>query len=247
MSEGDGSVQPRRGLLRRRWLIWSAVTIVLTAYVLSGFIEASSTTAEIDLVPGREFDIKVLRIMPNPIELELLLDRKVADKAYRDGCCPDQETRRTNASDLSKVGAPVQIALSSWFGGPVTYNAEPAIYYSDLISRSMIADAGDGKPVSWDEANEASRPQFRLYPGLNNVQIKVVAVDPALVGETAQVLIENPLSLKWAKPNNGWLIWSVLLSPIFALIQLVWALVLLLLGWMNRRRSSVLREQRGQG
>lgn len=211
----------------------------MAIYIAGGVVETSSTTATIELIPGREFEIRIWRVMPNPIEFSLNLDKGLVNKADQGECCVSKETGTPNLFVFSNPGAPVQVTLSSWLEGPVIYAAQPAVSYPNTFQRRMTADIVDGKPAFWQRAWEVSRTQFNLHSGLNYVRLKVISVDPALVGGPAQVFVQAPLSIKWAQPNNGWLMWGLILSPIFTFIQLVWASVLIVSHLIKCRRAKV--------
>ena len=246
MSEDErSSLKQRRASPLRAWLIWSVVSLALALYVIGGVVETRETTAKIELNPGREFEIKILRTMPNPIEFALVFDKGVVNRADPGKCCEGVRTTTSGLFVFTSLGASVQVVLSSRFAGPVLYAAQPAKHYPNTFERRMTADIVDGKPAFWERAWEVSRPQFRLHSGLNNVHVKVISVDPALVGESVQVVVDPPLSIKWVRPNNEWLIWGLFLWPIFVVIQMIWALVLIGRGWVRPRQARKVEVQQG--
>lgn len=226
------------------WFVWSVVTFVLAIYVAGGFIEANSTTAKIDLVPGREFNLKILRVMPNSIQLQMLFSKDTADRVDLGRCCSYEATSTPGLSILTNTGASVRIALSSWLNEAVFYEAWPAAHAQNESSRHMTSDIINGKMVSREQGWKNPVPKFELYPGLNNVSLKVMSVDQALIGESVQVVVEPSLSIKWSS-NSNWLVWGLLLFPAFIAIQLAWAVVLVILTWVKFKRTKVLSAQQG--
>ncbi|WP_230531353.1 hypothetical protein [Microvirga roseola] len=230
------------------WLTWLAVSATMAGYVAAGSVEATSTTTKIELIPGRAFELKLVRVVPNAIDFLLLFDGLETDRRELGKCCPTAATETPNLEVFTEPGASVQVSLSSSRVSPVTYVAWPAQRGDKLIlERHMMGEIVDGQAAMWVQPPPEPRTEFMLYPGLNRVRLKVTSVDPALVGEAVQVRIEAPLSLKNAKPNTVWLFWGLVLWPVFAFIQIVWALVLIGATWIKSRRLAALRTERASG
>jgi hypothetical protein len=66
---------------------------------------------------------------------------------------------------------------------------------------------------------------LRLQPGMNIVNIAVIAVERPLVGEEVELSVKPALGFYNSMPNVGWL-WPSLLWPFFAIILAGWAIAL---------------------
>lgn len=190
--------------LKIRWLILSAAILVLFSGAFAAYVSSSPAIASLTLTEGHAVDISVFRFSPDTARIRLEFD-----------CAPYQrrpelgEYAATTGSDYLEFRYPGQQVLVKVQSteSTVEYEAMPASGYgAGHIRRNLVVRKNDGNEnrFAWppNHATLAVLPR-----GLSSITLTVVAIGPALAGETVRIVIEPPLSFKSAMPGYGFLWW----------------------------------------
>ena len=192
---------------RLRLGAWLLVMLAMLLALGMGALAIATTTstAQLPLVVGADTTLDVYRLLPDSARLSLALPRRGAGTAVI-----DHSLVRVRIADAA--AAEVQEAL-------------PTHAWSTRLRWRELAPPGQeahGHPL-------ASR--LPLAAGRSQLQVTVLAVDPALRGEIAAIQVRPPLGFKHADPRLAWL-WWFYLWPIYALVLVLLAGVW---GWRMRR------------
>ncbi len=199
---------------QRRWVYWAGASIVLGLYCSAGFIASRTEVLQLKLKPGATVDLRLFRIAPQSLAMELWFARK--DWNDRRPELGDHTTRvgAMGRSELVNSGKQVRLIVSSSRENPVVFEASPASGFArHYISRTL-------QPL------EPGVPLLGL--GFNSAMVTVDAVDPTLMAETAQLAVIPALGFKALQKNVLWL-WLWFMWPLFLLLQAAWAGLLVLL------------------
>ncbi|MEO6382727.1 MAG: hypothetical protein ABIO35_12185 [Nitrobacter sp.] len=211
---------------RRSWIVWTAVSAVLAIYCEVGFLASMTAFADLKLEPGQKAELSLLSVMPRPLSMEVWFRRKSAQDRRPElgswATAPDDFSGRLK---FENPGAALRVVASLPGQTPRVFEAMPASGYSSQdISRRLTSDlAVETGTWRWPP-NRLGSPTVQA--GLATLTIQISQVDPEIAGETVRLAVLPALGFKVAQDNVSWL-WFWFAWPLFAVVQVVWAVVLI--------------------
>jgi hypothetical protein len=218
--------------MKKAWLIWLSVTVILIAYAVAGFVTSYSNSVEVRLEPGFFVEVTLLRLADDRLRMELefqgdhWLRPELGDSAAR-----------TDGGRLTfrQAGSPVRMTAST-SSKSVLYEAMPLSAHGLHTSyRQMTSDLSI-EPDVWRWPPDLGR-DLVVHRGFNTVKIQTVSVGAPLVGEVARLSVIPPLSFKACMPSVCWLWWWNL-WPLIVLVQAIWAAAIVIVARTRLRRSE---------
>ena len=222
--------------LRGAWMTWALATLALALYALGAEIEAHVETVPLFLTPGTTAEIGVLRVFPNPLQLDIELPCPPASPASI-ALPPPPPTIESGLLKL-KPEPLVRLEVTDAEGTskPVVFESMPLNGACTGPVRRLTTNIAVA-PGLYRWPPPAETPSLMLSPGWTQLRIKVVAAEPPLSGRRTELYALGSIQLNASQPNVGWLWPALYLDLLFPVTQLVW-LVVLVRRTLRRRRAG---------
>jgi hypothetical protein len=192
-------------------------------------------SADLKLEPGRKAELSLLSVTSRPLSMEVWFQRKNAqDRRPELGSWVTAPDNLSGLMKFENPGAALRVVASLPGQSPKAYEAMPTEGYSsqEMVRRltsDLAVQAGTWRwPPNW-------RDSPTLQAGFAKVTIQISHVDPEIAGETIRLVVLPALGFKVVQDNVSWL-WFCFAWPLLAVVQAVWAVVLIFRG--KRAKSS---------
>lgn len=221
----------------RSWWAWAATTFFMALYVAVARVESTSIRAPLELRPGNEIELTVFRVFAEEMSAGL---------SYRNECVllpdgafsPFWNTTYKEVPGYSVYTPAPKIWLEIGNGNhkPVLYEAMPDRNCWGIFRR-LTANLSIA-PGVYPRPPPAPVPGVSLDRFRNNLGIKVVEVDPQVLGRTVEVSVLAPLGFKGGDADLFIFWFAFFLEPVFWVTQSIWLLSLLARWWWSIREKA---------
>lgn len=219
--------------LRSAWLTWGLATVGLALYAFAAEIEARVTSMPLLLTPGTTVEFGVLRVFPNPLQLDIELP---CPPPASPGAVPkppeiDNGLLKLKPEPLVRL----EVTDAEGTAKPVVFESMPLNGPCTGPVRRLTTNLAVA-PGIYRWPPPAETPALMLGPGWNQVRLKVVSAEPPLTGRRTELYALGSIQLATSQPNVGWLWPALYLDLLFPVTQAVW-LVILIRRTARRRRA----------
>jgi hypothetical protein len=211
--------------LRVAWLIWLVATLLQCAYFVSGYIAARTISVPFVLSAGFVFDQNVFRFGHDRLRMQLQFSGTHTARPELGDFGTKGEWRAAGRLEFPNPGAEIRLKASSVSSEvSIPYSALPKTGYNQFhIWRDLVAELNEAPGIwKWPPTNHG----LPLKPGNIDIRIEVAAVGPKLASESVNLLIRPEIGFKACGSQVCWL-WWWFTWPIFLIVQLIWAGLLL--------------------
>lgn len=191
--------------LRLGWWLLATLVVLLVLCTAAHAVASTTASARLPLVVGAGTSLKVYRLLPDSPRLSLAIARRGRGGDAVQSALVRLRIAHATASELQEA-----LPRSAWS--------------RELLWRMLV-------PVRDGAIARRAASRILLPIGRSPLEITVLAVDPALHGETVTISVEPPLGFKQADPRLGWL-WWFYFWPVYAALLAVFAGVL---AWRTSR------------
>jgi hypothetical protein len=212
---------------------WWLLTILLVVSAVGALIyeiSSSSITVPIRLNKDEKAEVSVYRVLPATLQVSLKFNRP-SGKAFGLG---SSETRYGgDGLCFLSPGEPIKFVVQG-AGQAATYEALPNSVVTGTVFQRTLVPFSESKNLNrctWPPDNSL-RPL--LPSGFSTVSVTITDVGQGIVGEQVSLVIEPPVSLK-ATASNYRIVWFFTFWRVYALILLVYALILVLFSGLGKR------------
>ena len=221
--------------LRGAWMTWLLATVALALYALAAEIEARVESVPLFMTPGTTAEMGVLRIFPNPLQLDIELPCPPAPPT---SISPPAPPTIENGLLKLKPDPVVRLEVTDAEGTskPVVFESMPLNGACTGPVRRLTTNIAVA-PGIYRWPPPAETPSLMLMPGWTQLRVKVVAAEPPLAGRRTALYALGSIQLNTSQPNVGWLWPALYLDMLFPVTQLVW-LVVLVRRTLRRRRGA---------
>jgi hypothetical protein len=208
--------------MKKAWLVWWIVTLILSAYCLTGFVASYPNRVDIKLEAGAAATLTLVRLAEDHLRMELLFRGDHRERPELGDYTTQGDWNRTGLLEFAQPGSAIRIVASKQKTDAVLFEAMPKEGWGvDIATRRLTSNLPVG-PGVWRWPEQTLSPQLVLQPGFNTVTLEVRSVEPPLVGETVQLIAQPPLGFKSSQPSVSWL-WAWFLWPAALCVQAAWA------------------------
>jgi len=217
------------------WLIWLAVSVILSAYVALGIVAAKATVAQLKLTPGETIELSVFRLFDHFLVFNLEFAAPGCSQRSELGSWSQSLPEQEPGLLKLRPGADVLIDVAS-NGQTVRYEAMPLSSYCHGNGRNMTSNLSIA-PGVWRWPPPEDRPRNALPAGSTPLTFRVVNVGDPLVGEEVGLIIHPAAGFKTCYEPACVFAPGLLLWPVLFAIQVLWGIALGLSMWRIRRRE----------
>lgn len=218
--------------MRTSWYIWLGATVLLALYTWAGSVASKTDMIGLTLEPGYSTQVHLFRFAQDHLRMRLIFQGSHARRLEMGDYGTRSDWRATGLLKFDHPGSAIRIVASMHATAPIAYEALPKSGSSSFDVTRTLTPGTSVSPGVWRWPPTSKG--LALHPGASSVDIRVDAVEQPLIGERVELWVEPALDFKTAMPNIGWL-WPSLLWPLFAIVLVLWAVVLWVIG---RRRSK---------
>ncbi|UPK05021.1 hypothetical protein [Bradyrhizobium sp. 170] len=211
--------------MRAAWLIWLVTTLVLSVYFVSGYIASRTVSIPIVLSAGFIVNQELFRFGHDRLRMELEFSETHTHRPELGESGVKGDWRSTGRLEFPNPGTEILLKASSELSEiPTAYSALPKSSHNQFHTRrDLVAELNEAPGIwKWPPTNFG----LALRPGINDIRIEVATVGPKLDGEGINLIIRPEIGFKACGSQVCWL-WGWFAWPLFLLIQLIWAGVLL--------------------
>jgi hypothetical protein len=209
--------------MTRAWWIWLCTTLLVGLYCAAAHVESALVETPIKVEAGFRSSMKIARLADNLLSMRLDFSESINYRSEPPTAYPEKPWPASSEKRYSRPSPALKLKVSAG-SQSVIYEAEQGSVFRSLTSNLSIA------PGVWRWPPPLDRPEIILHAGVTELSIEVLLVEAPLTGMSARLLVYPPLH--WKKPNKDleWvgILWLGQLWPLFALVQLVWAVLLLI-------------------
>lgn len=224
---------------KAHWILFGALTALLGVAMAAFVVSSTANLVSVALVPGTQVSVRVYRLLPAPLNLELRFNRRGwNDKRPELGTfLSNADFRERGYLQFKQPGEPVTVHVTSTAGLDRNFDALPVgAYNGTIMDRSLVPSDiyGPSHRLAWTPGSGAL-PGRMLPSGVSELTISVVDVGPSLVGENVTLIVSAPVGFKQVASGYGWL-WWLYLWPVFATILAIYFIVLCWRSYQALRR-----------
>lgn len=218
-------------VLKISWYVWKLSLWVTLAGAIAFHISSWPTSIEVQLLPNSEYEITVIRPLPDVVRLGLNFQRSGwRDKRpelgeYRTG----EEWKTTGYFDFQNAGEPVRLIVRNG-DREVVYKAEPSGAFSERSILRELRPDDKGHAYSRFTWPENAESYVSISPGVTRLKVVFSEVGSKIAGEKVSLIVQAPISWKFCRVNYLGL-WWFMFWPLYLL-------VLMGLGEILRRLSK---------
>lgn len=219
-----------RGTIRRAWWGWAVSTflvLLLFCDTLIGRTASIHTIVPFRLTPDQTVSVTIFRLFQDQLYFGLAFERHCSDLGDW------RASREKDGFLYLHPGTEIRIMASVPAAPPVTFEAMPnespcnTAYKSELRMTSNLSVASG----VWHWPPPPNPAYIPLHRGYNQLAFRVTAVGEPLIGESVDLFVTAPISLKEARGSARWfwcgsLLWDLLpweIWPIAAIGLAIWA------------------------
>jgi len=170
--------------LRIGWWLLAAAVVLLALGKAAHSVASTTATARLPLVVGAGTSLTLYRLLPEHPRLSLAFARRLRGEEVVSAGRVRLRIAHAAATELQEA-----LPRSSW--------------NRQLLWRMLT-------PLRAGATARRLPSRINLPAGRSALEVTVLAVDPALLGQTVTVSVEPPLGFKQADPRLGWLWWFYL-------------------------------------
>lgn len=214
---------------KAHWILFGTLTALLGVAMWAFVVSSTANLVSVALVPGAQVSVRVYRLLPAPLHLELRFNRRGwQDKRPELGTfLSNADVSKRGYLEFKQPGEPVTVRVTSTAGLDRNFDALPVgASNGTIIDRSLVPSDiyGLSHRLAWTPGSGALAGHM-LPSGISELTISVVDVGPSLVGENVTLIIEAPVGFKRVASGYGW-VWWLYLWPVFATILAIYFIVL---------------------
>jgi hypothetical protein len=210
---------------KSHWILLGTLTVLFGVAMAAFMVSSTANRVSVALVPGTKVSLRVFRLLPAPLHLELRFNRRGwQDKRPELGSSQyNSDFRERGYLEFKQPGEPITVRVTSTAGLDSKFDALPVdAYNATVMDRPLIPSENYSADHRLAWAPKSGALLGGVLPGgATELTISVVDVGPSLAGEDVTLIVEAPVRLKQVAAGYGWL-WWLYLWPVFGTILAIY-------------------------
>ena len=212
--------------MKLRWKIWHITCVVYFIYCIFGYIASHDKEISLQLTPNQSTSVTLFSFNDRVLEMELWFNASFNNPRSEElgEWWPYQ--KNGNILIFENPGEPVEIAVSL-NGEPLLYSAMPNNGQGAEVATKRLYPKQELPNGQWEWSYSAlNKKSILLKSGFNTIQLRVLRVGEALLGEVVTLDIYPELQGRFS--GSTWVEWLRLyfVWPVMLFILILWAMVM---------------------